>query len=143
MINNCIIIGRLTRDPELRKTQSNISVVNFTLAVNRNFKDESGEAQTDFITCIAWRQQAENLARYMKQGSLIGVEGRIQTGSYEGEHGTVYTTDVVANRIQFLETKRETQSNVGYTQQQHHVEEPQQGGAVYTEDIIKDSDLPF
>lgn len=105
MINQTVLVGRLTRDPELKRTQSNISYVRFTLAVNRSFKDESGETQADFISCIAWRAQAENLARFMKQGSQIGLVGRIQTGSYESDKGTVYTTDVVADNIQFLESK--------------------------------------
>lgn len=105
MINQTVLVGRLTRDPELKRTQSNISYVRFTLAVNRSFKDESGETQADFISCIAWRAQAENLARFMKQGSQIGLVGRIQTGSYESDKGTIYTTDVVADNIQFLESK--------------------------------------
>ena len=105
MINQTVLVGRLTRDPELKRTQSNISYVRFTLAVNRSFKDESGETQADFISCIAWRAQAENLARFMKQGSQIGLVGRIQTGSYESDKGTIYTTDIVADNIQFLESK--------------------------------------
>lgn len=105
MINQTVLVGRITRDPELKRTQSNISYVRFTLAVNRSFKDESGETQADFISCIAWRTQAENLARFMKQGSQIGLVGRIQTGSYESDKGTIYTTDVVADNIQFLESK--------------------------------------
>ena len=105
MINNVVLVGRLTKDPELMKTQSNISYVRFTLAVNRSFADQSGERQADFINCIAWRNQAENLARFMKQGSQIGLQGRIQTGSYETDQGTRYTTDVVADSIQFLESR--------------------------------------
>ena len=105
MINQTVLVGRITRDPELKRTQSNISYVRFTLAVNRSFKDESGETQADFISCIAWRAQAENLARFMKQGSQIGLVGRIQTGSYESDKGTIYTTDIVADNIQFLESK--------------------------------------
>lgn len=105
MINQTVLVGRITRDPELKRTQSNISYVRFTLAVNRSYKDESGETQADFISCIAWRTQAENLARFMKQGSQIGLVGRIQTGSYESDKGTIYTTDVVADNIQFLESK--------------------------------------
>ena len=104
-MNSTCLVGRLVRDPELKRTQSNISYVRFTLAVNRSFKDESGETQADFISCIAWRAQAENLARFMKQGSQIGLVGRIQTGSYESDKGTIYTTDVVADNIQFLESK--------------------------------------
>jgi single-strand DNA-binding protein len=123
MINQTVLVGRLTRDPELKRTQSNISYVRFTLAVNRSFKDESGETQADFISCIAWRAQAENLARFMKQGSLIGLVGRIQTGSYESDKGTIYTTDIVADNIQFLESK------------------PRQDNDYYEQDVS--SDLPF
>lgn len=133
-MNSVNIIGRLTRDPELKKTQSGISVVKFTLAVNRSFRDESGETQADFISCIAWRTQADNLAKYMKQGSLIGIEGRIQTGSYETEQGIRYTTDVVANNITFLESKG-NQNNNGYQKQ----EEPQ----YYSQDVVEDETLPF
>ena len=134
MINNCTLVGRLTKDPELKKTQSGISVVKFTLAVNRSFRDESGETQADFISCIAWRAQADNLAKYMKQGSLIGIEGRIQTGSYETEQGMRYTTDVVANNITFLESKG-SQNNNGYQKQ----EEPQS----YEPDNDLSDELPF
>lgn len=133
-MNSVNIIGRLTRDPELKKTQSGISVVKFTLAVNRSFRDESGETQADFISCIAWRAQADNLAKYMRQGSLIGLEGRIQTGSYETEQGMRYTTDVVANNITFLESKG-SQNNNGYQKQ----EEPQS----YEPDNDLSADLPF
>lgn len=133
-MNSVNIIGRLTRDPELKKTQSGISVVKFTLAVNRSFRDESGETQADFISCIAWRAQADNLAKYMRQGSLIGIEGRIQTGSYETEQGIRYTTDVVANNITFLESKG-SQNNNGYQKQ----EEPQS----YEPDNDLTDELPF
>lgn len=107
MINRVILVGRLTKDPELKSTQSNISFCNFTLAVNRQFSDESGERQADFIQCIVWRKQAENLAQYQNKGALIGVEGRIQTRTYEGEQGTKYITEVVCDSIQFLENKTE------------------------------------
>ena len=127
-MNNIIIIGRLTRDPELNKTQSNVSYVRFTLAVNRTFADESGERQADFITCIAWRDQAENLVKYMKKGSQIGVQGRIQTGSYESEKGTVFTTDVVAERIQFLESKQDNK---------------QKDNNYHASNTINKDDLPF
>ena len=134
MLNNCVIIGRITKDLELNKTQSNISYVRFTLAVNRSFTDESGERQADFINCIAWREQAENLVKFMKKGSQIGVQGRIQTGSYESDKGTVYTTDVVAERIQFLESKQEnnTQHN---TEHNYH----KQSQSISSDD----SSLPF
>lgn len=111
MINNVVLVGRLTRDPELKQTSSGISFVNFTIAVNRTYVDQSGERQADFINCVVWRAQAENLARYMRQGSLIGVEGRIQTRSYETEEGMRYITEVLANSITFLESKSESTSS--------------------------------
>lgn len=118
MINRTVIVGRLVVDPELRFTPSGIASCKFRVAVNRPFKNE-GEQQADFISCVAWRKQAENLANYMKKGSLIGLEGRIQTGSYEGQDGKrVFTTDVVADSIQFLEPRNSTGSSQGTTDYQ-------------------------
>lgn len=105
MINKVILVGRITKDPEIKSTQSNINFVNFTLAVNRQFTDQSGERQADFIQCIVWRRQAENLARFIKKGALLGVEGRIQTRTYEADNGTRYITEVVCDSVQFLENK--------------------------------------
>lgn len=106
MINSVVLVGRLTKDPELRYTPSGVAMCRFTVAVNRAFSNEQGEREADFIQCLAWRKQAENLANFMRKGSLIGIEGRIQTGSFEGQDGKrVYTTDVVANSIQFLEPR--------------------------------------
>ena len=104
-MNVSILIGRLVKTPELKSTQSNIYFTNFTIAVNRQFKSESGEQEADFINCIVWRKQAENLCKYQTKGNLIGVQGRIQTRSYEADSGTRYITEVVADSIQFLETK--------------------------------------
>ncbi|MCR3906020.1 MAG: single-stranded DNA-binding protein [Tenericutes bacterium] len=109
MINRVILVGRITKDPEMKSTQSNIAVVSFTLAVNRQFTDQSGERQADFIQCVVWRKQAENLARYVKKGALLGVEGRIQTRTYEADNGTRYVTEVVCDTIQFLESKGDTE----------------------------------
>jgi single-strand DNA-binding protein len=106
MINRVVLVGRLTKDPDLRYTPSGAAVARFTLAVNRTFSNASGEKETDFINCTVWRKQAENTANFLKKGSLAGVEGRIQTGSYEGQDGKrVYTTEVVADSVQFLEPK--------------------------------------
>ena len=105
MINSTILVGRLVKTPELKSTQSNIYFSNFTIAVNRQFKSESGEQEADFINCIVWRKQAENLCKYQTKGNLIGVQGRIQTRSYEADNGTRYITEVVADSIQFLESK--------------------------------------
>lgn len=110
------MIGRLTKDIELRKTQSNKSVVQFTLACNRNFKAE-GQPEADFISCVAWGKTAENMERYLKKGSLVGVEGRIQTRKYDGNNGKVYITEILVNNVQFLEAKSGSQANesvVGY-----------------------------
>lgn len=105
MINRVVLVGRLTKDPELRYTPNGIAVTNFTLAVNRSFKQD-GEQQADFINCQVWRKQAENTANYLRKGSLAGVEGRIQTRSYDNQEGKrVYITEVVADSVQFLEPK--------------------------------------
>lgn len=111
MINRTVLVGRLTKDPELRYTPNGIASCRFTVAVNRTFKGQDGEQEADFISCVAWRKQAENLANFQRKGNLIGVEGRIQTGSYEGQNGQrIYTTDVVADSIQFLEHKNGPES---------------------------------
>ncbi|MGX7087600.1 single-stranded DNA-binding protein [Gemelliphila palaticanis] len=109
MINNVVLVGRLTKDPELRHSSSNIPMVYFTIAVNRTFADQSGNRQADFISCTVFRKQAENMARFLSKGSLIGVQGRIQTRSYQGKDGNmVYATDVVADNIQYLESRSTT-----------------------------------
>jgi len=106
MINRVVLVGRLTRDPELRYTTNNIANLRFTVAVNRQFSNQNGERQADFIGCVAWRAQAENMARFLKKGALVGVEGRIETGSYQGQDGQMrYTTDVIADSVQFLEPR--------------------------------------
>lgn len=118
MINNVVLVGRLTRDAELRYTQSNIAVATFTLAVNRPFKNEAGERDADFINCVIWRQSAENLANWAKKGSLIGITGVIQTRSYDNQQGQrVYVTEVVASNFQLLESRNSQQNNQGYQQQ--------------------------
>ena len=87
MINNVVLVGRLTRDPDLRTTESGISVATFTLAVDRQFSNSQGEREADFINCVVWRKAAENLANFTSKGSLIGVQGRIQTRSYDNKEG--------------------------------------------------------
>ena len=112
MINNVVLVGRMTRDAELRYTPSNVAVATFTLAVNRTFKSQNGEREADFINCVMWRQQAENLANWAKKGSLIGVTGRIQTRNYENNDGQrVYVTEVVAENFQMLESRNQQSSN--------------------------------
>ena len=103
-INNVVLVGRITKDPELRKTQSNTSVVQFTVAVNRRYKAEGQDRpEADFIGCLAWRQQAEYLTQYCRKGDLVSVEGRIQTRNYEDNSGKkVYVTEIVAEHVQII-----------------------------------------
>src|SRR5690625_2256574 len=118
MLNRVVIVGRLTRDPDLRYTPNGVAVANFTVAANRPFTNQQGNRDADFINCVVWRKPAENLANYMKKGSQIGVDGRLQSRTYEGQDGkTVYVTEVVADSIQFLETKGQTSQNQQYNQQ--------------------------
>ena len=111
MTNRVVLIGRLTKDPDLKYSESNLPVLRFTIAVNRTFTDQNGQRQADFINCVAFRKQAENMARFLGRGSQIAVEGRIQTRNYQGKDGnTVYVTEVVAESVQFLESKNSSHS---------------------------------
>lgn len=122
MINRVVLVGRLTKDPELRYTPNGIASCRFTVAINRTFANQNGERDADFISCQAWRKAAENLANYQLKGALIGLEGRIQTHSYEDQNGQrVYTTTVVADSIQFLETRSQASGQ----------QQPQYGGQAY------------
>lgn len=106
MINRVVLVGRMTRDPELRRTPSGAAVTSFSLAINRNFSSANGERQTDFINCVVWNKAAENVERYCAKGSLVGVEGRIQSRQYDAQDGTKRTVvEVVCDSVQFLETK--------------------------------------
>ena len=129
---NCFIgVGRLTRDPELRRTAQGDAVASFTLAVNRNYTTRDGQQQADFINCIVWKKQAENVERYCSKGSLVGVEGRIQTRSYENNQGQrIYVTEIVCDSVQFLETKKAENNNQGYDNVQHNFD-------------IQDDDIAF
>ena len=143
MINNTVLVGRLTKDGELRYTPSNVAVATFTLAVNRTFKNENGEREADFINCVMWRQQAENLASWAKKGALIGITGRIQTRSYDNQQGQrVYVTEVVAKQFQLLESKG--QGNQTQQRQQAQQETPDFSRSASTNPLdISDDDLPF
>ncbi|HAA1162494.1 TPA_asm: single-stranded DNA-binding protein [Listeria monocytogenes] len=106
MMNRVVLVGRLTKDPDLRYTPAGAAVATFTLAVNRPFKNGQGEQEADFIQCVVWRKPAENVANFLKKGSLTGVDGRVQTRNYEGNDGKrVYVTEIVAESVQFLEPK--------------------------------------
>ena len=144
MLNSICLVGRLTKDVELRYTPSNVAVATFTLAVNRTFKNENGEREADFINCVMWRQQAENLANWAKKGALIGVTGRIQTRSYDNQQGQrVYVTEVVAEQFQLLENKGQ-----GNQTQQRHAQQQapdfSRNENTNTNPLeISDDDLPF
>jgi single-strand DNA-binding protein len=142
MTNRAVLVGRLTKDPELRFTPNGIAVTTFTLAVNRPFKNANGEQEADFINIVVWKKAAENVANYTSKGSLVAIDGRIQTRSYENKDGQrVYVTEVVADSVQFLETKkREAQQQ---NSQQRYTSDPGtpfQGGQPVD---ISDDDLPF
>ncbi|EDO1174069.1 single-stranded DNA-binding protein [Listeria innocua] len=106
MMNRVVLVGRLTKDPELRYTPAGVAVATFTLAVNRTFTNQQGEREADFINCVVWRKPAENVANFLKKGSMAGVDGRVQTRNYEGNAGKrVYVTEIVAESVQFLEPR--------------------------------------
>lgn len=138
MINNVVLIGRLTRDVELRYTPSNIAVATFNLAVDRNFKNQDGEREADFINCVMWQKSAENLANWTRKGMLIGITGRIQTRSYENQQGQrVYVTEVVADNFQLLESRNKSANHSSMDEQMPPAFENSQPMD------ISDDDLPF
>ena len=148
MINRVVLVGRLTKDPVLRKTANGASIVSFTVACTRRFKQE-GQPEADFINTVAWNKTADIVAQYTHKGSLVGVEGRIQTRSYDDQSGKrVYVTEVVADSVQFLESKSAAASNANsnayvpdYEQRSNQgYQEPYETSS--TLDIASD-DLPF
>lgn len=141
MINRTVLVGRLTKDPNLRYTPNGVAVANFTIAVNRPFTNQQGDQEADFINCVIWRAPAENLAKYMTKGSLIGVDGRIQTRNFEGQDGkTVFVTEVLAGSVQFLESKNKSSAS-NQKQESSGDANPLEG---HGEPIdISDDDLPF
>ena len=156
-MNKVILIGRLTRDPELRYTSSNIPVATFALAVDRPFTSQSGERETDFINIVVWRKQAENCKNYINQGSQVAVEGRIQVRNYEDQNGQKrYVTEVVADNVQFLDTKASREQrmnnnnnnvnpyNLGETTNTTTNDIPEDPFKDFGEEIkIEENDLPF
>jgi single-strand DNA-binding protein len=112
MINRTVLTGRLTRDPELKTTQSGLSVATFTLAVDRPYTNSQGERGADFISCVIWRKAAENFCNFTSKGSLVGIDGRIQTRTYDDKNGQkVYVTEVVVDNFSLLESKKDRQNN--------------------------------
>ena len=145
MINNVTLVGRLTKDVELKYTPANQAVAQFTLAVNRTFKNANGERESDFINCVIWRKSAENFANWVKKGALIGITGRIQTRNYENQQGQrVYITEVIAENFQMLESRSQQQEQQ-QSQPQQRTAAPQQQHAKQqssTPNFGRDSD-PF
>ncbi|WP_282155740.1 single-stranded DNA-binding protein [Cytobacillus gottheilii] len=126
MMNRVVLVGRLTKDPDLRYTPNGVPVATFTLAVNRAFTNQQGEREADFINCVVWRKPAENVANFLKKGSLAGVDGRIQTRNFEGQDGKrVYVTEVQAESVQFLDPK---DSNSGGSGQNNRGSNSNAGG---------------
>ena len=131
MINSVVLVGRLTKDPELKYTQGGVAVTRFTLAVNRPFTNQQGQREADFVNCVTWRKQAENTANFLRKGSLTGIEGRIQTSNFDGKDGNrVFMTEVVADSVQFLEPRSATgersENNSGASSQQRTQQPAQQ-----------------
>ncbi|HDH6713474.1 TPA: single-stranded DNA-binding protein [Staphylococcus aureus] len=142
MLNRIVLVGRLTKDPELRSTPNGVNVGTFTLAVNRTFTNAQGEREADFINVVVFKKQAENVKNYLSKGSLAGVDGRLQTRNYENKDGQrVFVTEVVADSVQFLEPKNNNQQpNNNYHQQR----QTQTGNNPFDNTIaITDDDLPF
>ncbi|WP_284140650.1 MULTISPECIES: single-stranded DNA-binding protein [unclassified Virgibacillus] len=144
MLNRVVLVGRLTKDPDLRYTPNGVAVANFTVAVNRPFTNQQGNREADFINCVIWRRPAENLANYMKKGSMIGVDGRIQTRSFEGQDGKmVYITEVVADNVQFLETKGSSPNRGGQDQYGFQPNQNQNQDKQFEDDPFKDNGEPI
>lgn len=144
-MNSVQILGRLTGDPELRKSQSGISCCKFTVAVNRKFKNKLGEYEADFISCIAWKEKAEFISRYWSKGKLIALEGELRSGSYQDrKHQDVmhYTTDVIVNNAYFCGDKSDNKNIVQQAQQAGIPTEPYTNLSDY-EDILSDGVVPF
>ena len=142
MINRVVLVGRLTKDPNFN--EGNVPNAKFTLAVNRPFKNKNGEQEADFINVVAFRRQAENVNNYLSKGQLAGVDGRIQTRSYEKDGQRVFVTEVVADSVQFLEPKNSNQQN---NQPQQQRRQAPAGNNPFANDNgiddIDDSTLPF
>lgn len=148
-MNKILLVGRLTKDPELRYTQSGIAVASFTLAVNRRFTNQNGEREADFINCVSWQKSAEFVANYFKKGQQMALEGRLQVRNYEGNDGQRrWVTEVVAEQIEFVRS-RESGSNSGNSTGGNPGGSHNSSGTVNSyeglgqEVVFSDSDLPF
>lgn len=146
-MNTTSLIGRLVKDPEVRRTQQNTAFVRFTIAVDRGLsKEKRAEAQAnnqptaDFINCIAWGKTAELISNYFSKGSQIGVVGRIQTGSYEKDGRTVYTTDVVVNNVSFIGSRNDSSNNFNTTSNTNNTQDDFENPGFFP---IDNNDIPF
>lgn len=148
-MNKVMLVGNLTRDPEIGTTNGGISYCRFTLAVSRRFKKQDGTYDTDFISCIAWRQQADFIYKYFRKGSKMGLVGTIQTGSYEKDGQRRYTTDILVEDVEFVTPKNSNSNNDGYqnnsySQNQPNEQAPKREKATMAEmEPMEDDDLPF
>ncbi len=142
-MNKAILVGRLTKDPELRTTGSGVSVCSFTIAVNRRFKNAEGGYDADFINCVAWRQQAEFVAKYFTKGRMLGLCGSIQTRNYDKDGQRVYVTEVVADEISFVESKGQGDTNAQSTQTASNSNTASFGAEDGFIPMPADDDLPF
>ena len=151
MINRTVLEGRLTRDPELKRTANDVAVVSFTLAVNRQFTNSQGEREADFINCVIWRKAAENFVKFTNKGSLVGIDGRIQTRNYENQQGQrVYVTEVVVDKFSSLESRGDRKPADGQQKpnvNQTHSNANQTHSDPFADNSkpvdISDDDLPF
>lgn len=134
MMNRVELIGRMTKDPELRRTQAGNAVVSFTLAIDRNYVTNNKERQTDFINCVVWNKTAENVERYCTKGALVGIEGRLQSRNYEGTDGKrVYVVEVLCDLVSFLEPK---------TVREYREQSQEQPNQLELDDFTQDFDIP-
>ena len=151
MINRVVLVGRLAKDPEVRYIQSGTAVVSFTLAVNRQYTNQQGQREADFINCVIWRKPAENFANFTKKGSLVGIDGRLQTRNYENQQGQrVYVTEVIVDNFALLESKSQTEqrNDKGMENNNPFSDQPNQNVDPFSEEStdsidISDDDLPF
>ncbi len=149
MVNNVVLVGRITKDPELRHVTNGSSVCNFSLAINRTFKNQSGEYDADFINCVAFNQTANLMEQYVAKGQLLSVQGRLQSRSYEDNTGRrIYVTEVVANNVSFLESRRNVAAGDNTYSQQNNFDNSVNNStptfdAADVDVSIDDDDLPF
>ena len=147
-MNKVILIGRLSQDPEMRTTPNGVATTTFSVAVSRNFTNQNGERETDFFRCVAWRKQAENIAKYCQKGTQVAVEGRLQNRNYEAQDGTRrYVTEVIADNVSFLGSRGDGNNSSAPQNMDNDVEVNETSEDPFKdfgeEVIIDDGDLPF